>query len=367
MRGLYIHIPFCKSKCNYCGFYSVTNLCENTVGKYFKALLQDIGDYENLYFDTIYIGGGTPTVISAKILNDFFEKLFGIIEFSNKEFTVEANPESLNEKHLKVFNNYKVNRISLGVQSTDKNVLKFLGRIHEPQDVDISLNSIERLMPDCQVNLDFIYDIPEIPVELQKRSLQGILHYEPHHISAYSYSFDTDFLKEYSGRDISEELFLFVKDKLTNKGYKHYEVSNFAKKGCESRHNKIYWMMKEYAGIGAAAHSMIINENGKRIRFEKPDNVSKYIKKPQVKINLTEISFNEMFKEEIVFGLRMLDGINIENLTAKYGKSVEKFLYYCKTMTDEGFLQKEGENICVTEKGLLLLESLSEYFWSLEL
>ncbi len=367
MKGLYIHIPFCKSKCNYCGFYSVVDAGMDMVIQYFNALLQDIINYDDLNFDTLYVGGGTPTLIDANIIDEFFSKLFKKINFNNLEFTVEANPESLTSEHLKVFKTFNVNRISLGVQSTDEKVLKFLGRIHKPADVDNSLKLIEKIMPDANINLDFIYDIPQTDIEIQKKSLKDIMNYNPNHISAYSYSFDTEFLKEFSQNEQSDEMFLYVRNTLINSDYNHYEVSNFAKENCKSVHNKIYWTMNEYLGIGASSHSMLLNKSNKRVRFEKEKNVLKYIENPLEKINPVEVDFDEMLKEEIIFGLRMLEGINIEKLKIKYGKSVDKFLFYCKRMSDENLICFKGENLCVTEKGLLLLESLSEYFWSLEL
>jgi oxygen-independent coproporphyrinogen-3 oxidase len=366
MKGLYIHIPFCKSKCNYCGFYSVVRYDDELIKSYFNAILQDIESYQDLKFDTIYIGGGTPTVINGKMWLFFFNELFEKIKFSGDEFTVEINPESLKEEHLNIFNNFGVNRISIGVQSTNEQVLKFLGRIHKPDDVDNAISLIDKILPDCMINMDFIYDIPKIEEKKQIESLTNILNYHPDHISAYSYSFDTDFLFEYSEEEQSEKMFLIVNELLSNKHYIQYEVSNFAKTGCKSKHNMIYWKMDEYIGIGASSHSMLYNDKGQRVRFEKDKNVKNYIYNPTKRLDETVLSVEEMFKEEIVFGLRMIEGINLKKLKSNYGKFADNFIYYSKTMIDENLLIMEGDNLCVTQKGLLLLESLSEYFWSLE-
>ncbi|MBZ4643314.1 MAG: oxygen-independent coproporphyrinogen oxidase [Deferribacteraceae bacterium] len=363
MKGLYIHIPFCKSKCKYCGFFSKSEYDDDLIEKYLNQVINLIDKFDDFEFHTMYVGGGTPSVIPYKILDNFFSKLFKKISPERiAEFTVEANPESLSEDFLYVLKNYNVSRVSLGLQSMDDRVLKYLGRIHSREQSVIAVKNVRKILTDAALNLDFMYDIPKVDESTILKSLKDIVKLNPEHISAYSYSFDTDFLSE--KYEVQKTSYLKVKHFLERNNFKKYEISNFAKNGFESVHNKIYWTMQEYLGVGAAASSMILY-NGKRVRFSFAKNIFSFINTPYITDFEIVLDWGELLKEDLIFGLRMLDGVNIKKVTDRYADKVENFLEKCDKLFQENFLQIKGENLCLTEKGELFLDYVQQFLWEL--
>lgn len=363
MKGLYIHIPFCKSKCNYCGFYSICNFDTDILEKYLNRVIQVFLSFHMCDFSTIYIGGGTPSVISARLFDNFLKKLSKAVNFHDlQEFTVEVNPESVNIDLIQVFKNYNVNRISLGAQSFDNNVLRLLGRVHDSDLIISSVELIRKYHKMAALNLDIIYDIPLVPYSAIENSLQSAIKLSCEHISAYTYSFDTEFFKGYT--PIDESMYLRVKHFLEEKGYRKYEISNFAKTGFESIHNKKYWQMKEYLGVGASASSMIIRD-GKRVRFTFSKNVNEFILNPYLTDLEIVCNKDELLKEDIVFGLRMLDGVDLKSLRKSYGKLLNNFLEKSSALFEENLIRMSGERLCLTESGELLLDSVQQFFWEL--
>ncbi|MCB4204570.1 radical SAM family heme chaperone HemW [Deferribacteraceae bacterium V6Fe1] len=363
MKGLYIHIPFCKSKCKYCGFFSQTDYSDSLVEKYLKKVIEYINIFEIKDFSTIYIGGGTPTSISWRLFDKFLLNLSKTVFWDKiAEFTIEANPESLTKEHLDVFKSYSVSRISMGVQSMDDEVLKFLGRVHTKSDVIRAVNLVNKILPNTALNIDIIFDIPKIEPAIIIDSLDTIIRINPEHISAYSYSFDTDFLPQHL--EVEESQFLKIKEMLQENSYKKYEISNFAKEGFESIHNRLYWEMKEYLGIGAGASSMLI-KGDKRVRFSFPKSVTEFLETP----SLTDFEVIEekveLLKEDLIFGLRLIEGVNLNVLNNRYGKLVEKIIKKCDKLFTENLLRYKGESVCLTEKGELYLDFVQQYLWEL--
>lgn len=363
MKGLYIHIPFCKSKCKYCGFYSEALSSDFLIKKYLKKVIEFIHIFELKEFSTIYIGGGTPTSISWKLFEQFLQDLFKIVNKDKiVEFTVEANPESLTKEHLSVFKSYPVSRISIGVQSMDDSVLKFLGRLHTKSDVIKAYELKNKILTDVALNMDIIFDIPKVSSDKIINSVNDILSLGPEHISAYSYSFDTEFLSQ--DLEVEESQFLKIKDLLQKHSYKKYEISNFAKDGFESVHNKLYWEMKEYLGIGAGASSMILVNNN-RVRFSFPKDINYFLESPF----LTDFDIVkddlEKLKEDLVFGLRLINGVDINLLKSRYGNIVEKIIRKCDNLLSEKYLFLKRGNLCLTEKGELYLDFVQQYLWEL--
>lgn len=360
MKGLYIHIPFCKSKCLYCGFNSSGNFTKEILSKYLSSILKAAESFNLKDTETIYIGGGTPTVIPAKIFDSFLYDLSKTVEMSKlKEFTIEANPESITTQHISVFKSYNVNRISLGAQSFNDSVLKFLGRLHTSKDISNAFENIRTYHPDCKINLDIIFDIPKIENDIFQTLYQTVS-LKPEHISAYNYSFDTVFLNDYKFSD-SKTDFYMVKEFLENCGYEKYEISNFARNKNISLHNIKYWNMEEYIGIGVSAHSM--TEIGdKRIRFSFTDVLSEFI--DQFKIREYEyIPRDIMFKEDIIFGLRMITGIDIEKILKKYDYPSQEFIKKTEDLIDKKLLDLKENRLCLSEKGELFLDYVQEYLW----
>lgn len=355
MSGLYIHFPFCRSKCGYCGFYSVSEY--GMMEKYLSALRTDIASRPLKKYDTLYIGGGTPSSVPPLILAGFLDSL---PQKSFSESTIEANPESITDDFLSVVREFGFTRVSLGCQSTDDGVLKHLGRIHTSADVFNSVEKIRKFCPGTALNLDMIYDIPSSDNSLALRTLSDIISLSPEHVSAYTYSFDTEFLK--NAQQHEESLFLSVKHELMKAGYGKYEISNFAVKGCESRHNINYWKLGDYDGIGSAAWSLI-NLPDKRILSGKPADLHSYTASPADFESQETTEGTVMMLEELVFGLRMLDGVDFSGLNIKYGGCTEIVQKPIKTLCDEGFSIWKGQNICLTEKGELLLDSVQEFLW----
>lgn len=360
MKGVYIHIPFCKSKCLYCGFNSSAGYDEHILQEYLEAIIKIAPHFDLQNADTIFIGGGTPTVITPKIFDSFLYSLSKNIDLTKlKEFTIEANPESITVDHILVFNAYKVNRISLGAQSFDDKVLKFLGRIHNSKDILTSFRNIRKYHPDCKINLDIIFDIPGVENHM-KHSLYQTISLSPEHISAYNYSFDTGFLQQYKANN-EKTNFYALKEYLQNYGYEKYEISNFAKNGNICIHNKKYWNMDEYVGLGVSSHSML-EFSGKRIRFAFTEKLNEFIdlfKIPEYELISPEV----MFKEDIIFVLRLTEGIDVEKILKKYDYPLSEFKKRISSLMEEKLLELKENILCLSKKGELFLDYVQEYLW----
>ena len=363
MRGLYIHIPFCETKCPYCSFYSYIEKNETVIEKYFSTLIKEIKNYNNLSFDTIYIGGGTPSSVNPKILDTFFNSLLKLIKYSGEEFTIEVNPNSFTKEFIDVIDRYNIDRISMGVQSFDNNVLKLLGRNHKADDIYKSLELID--LDRYKLNLDIIYDIPTVDDKIIFNTLSDIIKIDPSHISAYSYQHeDTGYLAE--SIDLDKTLFKDIENKLQENGYEKYEVSNFSKKRMESKHNMIYWNMNEYIGIGTSASSMYHTDNNIRIRYTNTADIDKYINGVEnlekVFSDYEELGIDKQISESLIFGLRLKNGIDIDDVEKKYNKSLsESIVKNIDTLISKGLLTCQKRRLVATERGTEVLDALSLY------
>jgi oxygen-independent coproporphyrinogen-3 oxidase len=354
MTGLYIHIPFCVKRCPYCDFYSISNVGSDIISSYLDACLAEISSLPKVAFDTIYIGGGTPSFLGADVLGTFISSILKSIKYAGAEFTVEINPDSVDIQLCDMLASYPVTRVSMGVQSLDDDVLSLLGRIHS---VFQSKNAYKLLRTNtkCDINLDLIYDIPTVPFETITDSLQKIIAMNPEHISAYSYTPDTGYLAD----SPSEEPFQMttVAEILTGSGYPRYEVSNFAKEGKQSLHNLNYWRMGNYYGVGAASHSMINTDSG-RTRYSHAGDVEDYIKQPYAKSGSEKIFGETILLENVVFGLRMTEGVKL------HSEIPEKLATRIDFLVDAGLLTCVDGQITATEQGLLLLDSVMSHLWA---
>ncbi|WDC83899.1 radical SAM family heme chaperone HemW [Caloramator sp. mosi_1] len=260
MKGLYIHIPFCKSKCYYCDFNSVTNT--EYQDEYIDVLIKEIDSLEEENFDTIFIGGGTPTILSIKNMEKLLYKLE---KFTPIEYTIEANPGTLNNEKLRLLKAYGINRISMGLQSTNNNILNSLGRIHTYEEFLNNYNEA-RSLGFNNINLDLMFNLPNQSVNDFLKSLMKVIELKPQHISCYSLIIEENTLFEelyQKGKlnllDEEEERLLYhtMIKTLEKYGYQQYEISNFSMPGFECKHNIIYWNDDDYVGVGAGAHSYI--------------------------------------------------------------------------------------------------------------
>lgn len=359
--GLYLHIPFCARKCLYCDFLSGP-ASDEVMETYAKALSKEIGqvnivsDYE---VDSIFFGGGTPSVMKECFIDSFFEQIHAKFKMTKKaEITMECNPGTVTSEKLQSYRRAGVNRLSFGLQSTNNKELKLLGRIHSWEDF---LHSYE-LARKCgydNINIDLMASIPGQTRESYANSCNQVIALEPEHISAYSLIIEegTPFYEKYHetppvDEELDRILYADTKEILHQSGYERYEISNYAKEGFECRHNMKYWSMDEYLGLGVGASSYL---NG--ARFSNVSDVNKYCELVQQgKHVVDEYHLNQQIEdmEEFIFlGLRKTKGISIEEfrkifgitLQKEYGKTIE-------TLKKEGTLDVESGYIKLTEYGL---------------
>lgn len=340
MKSVYIHIPFCKTICSYCDFCKHLYNNEN-VEKYLIALENEIKDrYNEEELETLYIGGGTPSALSIKEL----KKLFNIIKIFKlkklKEFTFECNIKDITEELIKLLIENKVNRLSIGIESFNKNKLKFMEREANFDDTKGKIEMIRKYGIN-NINLDLMYAIPNEKLKDLKKDLKQILKLKPEHISTYSL-----ILEEYTKisinkvEPINEELELkmynYIRNKLKKKKYKHYEISNFSLTGKESLHNLTYWNNEEYYGFGLSSHGYIDG-----IRYENTKNFNKYINEEFVH-KQEIVGIKEKQENELMLGFRKVEGINLQCFYDKYGVNMQDIFPIKPLLKNKDLIYKNG-------------------------
>lgn len=355
-KGLYIHIPFCKSKCLYCDFYSCSS-SENLMIDYSRALAEEINSIGDIKIKTIFIGGGTPTYLSLDAMNVLSKGIKNLNKCKDLEFTIEGNPGTFTMEKLKLYKDMGANRLSIGLQAAQNNLLKTLGRIHSSQDFKEAVN-MGRKAGFNNINVDLIFGIPGQSLDDWKETLNLVADLNLDHISAYSLIIEegTEFYRmnnegklQLPDEDLEREMYSYVVGFLKEKGYIHYEISNFAKIGMECRHNFIYWNMEEYFGIGAAAHSYI---DGKR--YSNQCSIEGYINGQEIK-DIHVNSLEDDMSEFMFLGLRKIDGISIDkfnkrfkiNIFDVYGKVIDKYI-------NLGLMLLEGDSLRLSIEGIQL-------------
>jgi oxygen-independent coproporphyrinogen-3 oxidase len=382
--GLYIHIPFCKQKCSYCDFCSYANK-ESFIKRYIQCVLKEIIevgnnnkiDFENGKDDlflvkTIYIGGGTPSLIDSKYIVQIIEDIKLNFEIDEKaEITIEVNPGTVTLEKLEDYKRAGINRLSIGLQSTHEHLLKEIGRIHTYLDF-LDTFRFAREAGFENINVDLMIGLPNQTLEEVKDSIEEIVSMEPEHISVYSLILEENtplFKKveeglELPNEDLERKMYWAVKQTLEQNNYIHYEISNFAKKGYESKHNLDCWNQKEYIGFGVAAHSYT---NG--IRYSNIENLEQYIKNYEEDKTEENLVFHEkqdmetMQKEYMLLGLRKIDGVSIQEFKIKFVAN-PVFLYHDKLekLVNEELVEIDGDQIKLTNKGLDLANIVWEEF-----
>ncbi len=366
--GLYIHIPFCKVKCVYCDFYSITKK-ENQIPLFTDCLLKEIDMYKNYVgewsFDTIFFGGGTPSLLPAKHLEQILQKLHDTFDTSKvKEISLEANPGEAPYEHLKDIKSLGINRISMGFQSFDDKILKLLGRLHKSEDCFNTFKNVRKAGFD-NINTDMIFNIPGLSINNWKKDLNKLLELNPEHISAYSLTVEPstklfnlvknkELLMPLEKTDI--EQFLITEDILSKNGYNHYEISNYAKEHKECKHNLHYWNLSPYLSFGPSAHSYDLKKRWWNVRsLEKYTN---YLKKDKLPLDGYEtLSRKDSYNEIILNGLRLKEGIQTSNLneysdmltTSQLKKINDK--WDCLSISDK--------HIQLTKNGFLFVDEIS--------
>lgn len=362
--GVYIHIPFCIKKCYCCDFVSYSNKFEMQE-KYIKKLLKEIEDNENLLktneITTIYIGGGTPSSIKPELIKNVLDKIYEIANIKEKiEITIEVNPGTVTKNNLQMYKKCGINRVSIGLQSTSEELLKEIGRIHNYNQFLNTYNwAVEAGFRN--INVDLMLGLPNQTISDLKDSLEKItsLKPEPNHISVYSLIVEdgtkiekmiSEGKLELPQEEEERNQYKYTKNYLELKGYKHYEISNFAKVGYESKHNTNCWEQKQYIGFGIAAHSYI-----NKCRYSNTCDLTEYLNKESKDIKEIHENQNieDMKKEYMLLGLRKIDGVSILRFKEKFGENpIYLFRNELQKLVEEELIEIDLDNIKLTDKGL---------------
>ena len=407
--GIYIHIPFCKQKCYYCDFVSFSNK-QNFVENYVEAAKTEINNYfqdktilERYTVTTIYIGGGTPSYIESKYICEIMEVLENNlkqnkVKFEDMEITIEVNPGTVNKEKLEQYRKAKINRLSIGLQSTNNEILKQIGRIHTYEQFLETYQMAKEVGFD-NINVDLMIGLPNQTIEDIKRSLKEVIQLNPTHISVYSLIVEEGTvmarkIENHQLEEMDEELernmYWYVKNTLELNGYTHYEISNFAKEGKESKHNLNCWRQKEYIGIGLAAHSYL-----NYVRYTNTSEMKQYITRmnnlnEQIVKDILELSNNkkkkanveenekhietvyeieevqdveDRKKEYMLLGLRTIEGVSISKFKEKYiDNPLFLFRKELEKLVEEKLVMIDGDYIKLTNKGLDLANLVWEEF-----
>ena len=382
--GIYIHIPFCKQKCYYCDFISYSNK-EKLIDIYIESMIKEIQHIEKFLnkkqkytVTTIYIGGGTPSSIESKYINKILYEIKTNLEkcenvkLEIKEITIEINPGTIDRMKLEDYKRSGINRISIGLQSTSDKLLKQIGRIHTYNEFKQAYDLVKQVGIN-NVNIDLIIGLPNQTINDVKDSIKNIIQMCPTHVSVYSLIIEEGTKLSHQiengemrlpDDNIEREMYWYVKRKLEENEYKHYEISNYAKKGYESIHNQNCWEQMEYIGIGVAAHSFIDN-----IRKSNIDDVEKYIENIQNNCIEKNIIIHEKQDiedtklEYMLLGLRKIDGVSIKKFKNKFGDN-PIFIYKNKLdyLVKENLIIIDGDTIKLTIKGLDVANIVWEEF-----
>ncbi len=351
---IYIHIPFCSSICSYCDFPKVL-YDEKYIEKYLNSLEKEIKTrYKNEPVKTIYIGGGTPTCLDIEEL----ERLLKITNYfkkdNNIEFTIESNIESLSEEKIILLKKYGVNRISLGVQSLNKQVLKELNR-HHSKTLFYNIINLLRKHELNNISVDYIYGVTS-NINIIKEDLDLILKLNIPHISCYSLIIEDGTIlkikgKKYIDEEIDNKMYSYIEETLEKNNYNHYEISNYEKENHKSIHNLNYWNNGEYYGFGLGAVSYINN-----IRRTNTKNLSKYLNKEWVKEEILEEK-KVQISNDLILGLRKLEGISISEFSKKYHLNLLE-LYNIKELINNGLLQIENNYLKIPKKYIYISNNI---------
>ena len=363
MLGLYIHIPFCVTKCKYCDFNSF-KIDLNEKIKYLNYLGEEMKLYKeeikNREIDSVFVGGGTPSILNENEINILFEKIkenFNIK--SNAEITMECNPGTLTLNKLKAMKKSGVNRLSIGLQAVQNHHLKYIGRIHTFEEFEKNYHDAKQMGFD-NINIDLMYALPNQSREDWMESLEKVVKLNPTHISAYSLILEenTELFKMYERDEFNLldentdiEMYEYTIDYLKSHGYNQYEISNYAKDNFECKHNVLYWKCEEYVGIGASASGYF---NG--IRYNnicELDNYEKMILEGEKPIEWEEkLSIKDEIEESIFLGLRMNEGIQISDFKEKYNFDFEKeYKNEIEKLSKMELIEIDNNRMKLTQKG----------------
>lgn len=377
--GIYIHIPFCISKCFYCDFTSYANR-ENMIEKYIYALCNEILAKAEILSEykvtTIYIGGGTPSYIDSKYIKQIFDTLMLAINKEDvKEITIEVNPNSVDEEKMRSYKEIGINRISIGLQSTYDTILKKIGRAHNLKDFEDTLELANKI-GFKNISVDLIYPLPDLDLEKFKESVEYVINLKDKnvkHISIYNLEVHENtklafLLKEgyvtLVDEDTEYEMYEYLRKRFEEEEYHRYEISNYAIDGYESKHNLRYWNQELYLGFGCGASSFFSGT-----RYSNIKNIEKYIETIETgnsiidKENYEELDLLALMKEYVMLSLRKIEGLDKKKFKAKYKKDIEEiFAEEIKELTDDKLIEEKQDKILLTKRGLEVANLVWEKF-----
>ncbi|WP_057486783.1 radical SAM family heme chaperone HemW [Streptococcus agalactiae] len=365
----YVHIPFCTQICYYCDFSKVF-IKNQPVDAYLQALIREFRSYDITELRTLYIGGGTPTSISAVQLDYLLTELIRDLNLNTlEEFTIEANPGDLTVDKIEVLQKSAVNRVSLGVQTFNDKHLKRIGRSHNETQIYSTIDAL-KTAGFQNISIDLIYALPGQTMDDVRSNVAKALSLNIPHLSLYSLILEhhTVFMnKMRRGKlhlpteDLEAEMFEYIISEMERNGFEHYEISNFTKPGFESRHNLMYWDNVEYYGVGAGASGYL---DGIRYRNRGPiQHYLKGVSEGNARLSEEVLSKNEMMEEELFLGLRKKEGVSIGKFEQKFGTSFEKrYGQIVQELQSDGLLKENNGFIQMTKKGLFLGDTVAEKF-----
>lgn len=373
--GLYLHLPFCISKCPYCDFNSYQLKEDNQISSYISALYQEITTYSKKLkksnIKTIYLGGGTPTILSGVQIYDILE--FCKSKFTidkDAEITIEANPGTLDGEKIKLLIESGINRLSLGAQSFNNLFLKKLGRIHNTQDI-IDSYYLARKEGFNNINIDIMFALPDQTTEDLQITLKKAISLKPDHLSLYNLTIKpgTEYFKKYKKgklklptEDEEFDMYNWAIKFLEESGFEHYEISNFARPYKRSMHNLIYWQNKPYLGIGAGAYSFI--KGYRYMNYESPARYTKEMMSGKLPVdNGEKLSLRKRMIETIILGLRTKDGVGYKKFKTRFGVNLNDiFFKQVNKLVNLALLEKGDCKIKLTKKGIFLANTVFREF-----
>ena len=365
----YVHIPFCTQICYYCDFSKVF-IKNQPVDAYLEHLIQETRSYEIGKLRTLYIGGGTPTALSAQQLAYLLTELPKVMDLSVvEEFTIEANPGDLDPDKIAVLKDSLVNRVSLGVQTFDNKMLKKIGRSHQEQDIYDNIRHLKQAGFD-NISIDLIYALPGQTMDQVKENVAKAIDLDIPHMSLYSLILEnhTVFMNRMRRgklplpkEELEAEMFEYIIEELEKAGFEHYEISSFSKPGFESRHNLVYWDNAEYYGLGAGASGYVDG-----IRYKNHGPIRHYLVAVEAgKARITEehLTLEEKMEEELFLGLRKKTGVSKARFEEKFGVSFDqRYGQVVASLTEQGLLVPDDKQVRMTKRGLFLGDTVAEKF-----
>ncbi|NCO63575.1 MAG: radical SAM family heme chaperone HemW [Flavobacteriales bacterium] len=376
MSGIYIHIPFCKQACHYCDFHFSTSLKKKT--ELVQAIVKEIElrkqEFENQLVETIYFGGGTPSLLSIDELLLIIETIFKHYRVSdNPEITLEANPDDLSKNLIIQLSKTPVNRLSIGIQSFFEADLKLMNRAQNAEEAKACLQEATKYFDN--ISVDLIYGIPGLTYENWIKNIETVLSYQIPHISSYALTVEPKtaldtFIKKGIIQNVDDELaqeqFHLLIEKLEASGFVHYELSNFGKPAYFSKNNSAYWQGKSYLGIGPSAHSFNGNQRSWNVR-----NNSKYIKALQenvLPLEIETLSITDKYNEYVMTGLRTIWGVSIKKVELDFGKQYKNYLLEQANLhLKNDFLYLNDDKLLITKKGKFLSDGIASDLFKINL